>query len=517
MEKMIIVEDGREERRITCKESESILEAMQRQGVYLSAFCGGRGTCKKCRIQLVSGEIPVTDTERKGLGEAQIKEGVRLACQAYPKTDCRIRLQGQKDAAFQVVGEEKSRSRQKESGYVIAADIGTTTLAMTLAGKDTGNCYESYTGINHQRAYGADVISRIQASNQGKKEELQACIRRDLLEGIKALVKESGLEKSQVEGVYLSGNTTMGHLLLGFSCQHLGIYPFQPVDIGRITKSFSEVFGEEFLSCPVTLLPGISTYVGGDILAGLLSCGFGQKEETALLVDLGTNGEMALGNRKKILTASTAAGPAFEGGNISWGMGSVQGAICQVEIRPSGTEIKTIGDRPPRGLCGTGVIETAAELVKAGLADETGKLSEEIFQEGFVLGKNPEGRDIVFTQKDMREIQLAKAAVRAGIETLLLRYGISYEQVTKVYLAGGFGFHMDLEKAMGIGLLPEAFQGRVQAVGNSSLAGAVKYALSQEAKEEAQRILEASKEVELSADPQFNEFYMEHMFFEENI
>ena len=268
-------------------------------------------------------------------------------------------------------------------------------------------------------------------------------------------------------------------------------------------------------ACPVILLPGISTYVGGDILSGLLSCGFDEKEPTALLVDLGTNGEMAVGNQNRILVTSTAAGPAFEGGNISCGMGSVAGAICNVDLTDGTTKVQTIGNKPPEGLCGTGVIETVSELVKEGYVDETGHLEEPYFKSGFPLGTNSRGETITFTQKDVREIQLAKSAVRAGIETLLKRFGAGYEDVDAVYLAGGFGFHMSQKKAVSIGLLPKELEKKLVTVGNSSLAGAVRYLTDETAPERCAKILDRASEVELSTDSAFNEFYMDYMYFEE--
>jgi uncharacterized 2Fe-2S/4Fe-4S cluster protein (DUF4445 family) len=232
------------------------------------------------------------------------------------------------------------------------------------------------------------------------------------------------------------------------------------------------------------------------------------------LIDLGTNGEMAIGNRDRILVTSTAAGPAFEGGNISCGMGSVKGAICSVNIADGNVSCGTIGDKAPIGLCGTGVIETVYELMKNELIDETGMLDEDYFDDGFVLAKTPEGEDISFTQKDVREIQLAKSAVRAGMETLILRFGVGYEDIDRVFLAGGFGYKMNLEKAIGIGLLPEELRDKISAVGNSSLGGAVVYLTEEDAPQRIEHIVELSEEISLATDKDFNQFYTDYMFFE---
>ena len=356
------------------------------------------------------------------------------------------------------------------------------------------------------------MISRIQASVNGKKQELQQSIRRDLAEGILALLQRREENLDQVKKVAVSANATMGHLLMGYDCDTLGVYPFTPVNTGFIRGTMEEIIGIKSRA-QVVLLPGISTYVGGDIVSGLYACGFGRSDEICLLIDLGTNGEMALGNRKKILATSTAAGPAFEGGNILWGTGSIPGAICSVEIENTETKIQTIGGKTPAGICGTGVVEMVAALVKQELVDVTGLLDKSYFDGGFPLAKNGKGKMIVFTQKDIREIQLAKVAVRAGMETLFFKYGVSREQVSKVYLAGGFGYRLDAKKAVAIGMLPGELEDRIQPVGNSSLAGAALY-LQEKSSEKAMRdLLGVSEETQLMSGGKFNAYYMDAMMF----
>jgi uncharacterized 2Fe-2S/4Fe-4S cluster protein (DUF4445 family) len=294
----------------------------------------------------------------------------------------------------------------------------------------------------------------------------------------------------------------------------LGEYPFTPVNIDLIEGTYKEILADDYLQASMRIVPGISTFVGGDITAGLFSCNVDQQEEYSLLIDLGTNGEMALGNKDKIIVTSTAAGPAFEGGNIEWGVGSLEGAIAGVKIVDGKAEVRTIGDKAPIGICGTGVIETVAELIKAELVDETGCLDDDYFDEGYPLAETENGEEIVFTQQDVREVQLAKAAVRAGIETLFLRYGITKEQISHVYLAGGFGFKLDCQKAVEIGMIPAELAERIEAVGNSSLGGAIKCLLSEEGWMRVERIGKASEEINLSADKDFNQFYMDYMYLE---
>ncbi|MDF2513644.1 MAG: hypothetical protein K0S04_3510 [Herbinix sp.] len=504
-----------------------LLKALLAQGIYVSAACGGKGTCGKCKIRVVAGELEITSSDRAKFSEKELEQGYRLACKAYPRSACTLRIVSGDEADFEVVSEivqgvqginavseagEISDQTQKE--YAFAIDIGTTTVAISLVNLVTKQIEKTYTTINKQRAYGADVISRMKASMEGRKDELRQSIRKDLLGGIKSLIEEYQLDKDCIHKIIIAGNTTMGHLLLGYSCETLGVYPFTPVNIDRIEVTFSEVFAEDYLTAQVIILPGISTFVGGDIVAGLLSCGFVKKEKPCLLIDLGTNGEMAIGNKDKILVASTAAGPAFEGGNISCGVGSIAGAICNVRIE-EGASFHTIGDKPPIGICGTGVIELASELLKAELIDDTGLLCEEYFDTGYILAKDDQGNDITFTQRDIRELQMAKSAIRAGAETLMLRYGVGYDEIDQVYLAGGFGYKVNLEKAIHIGLLPEELDGKIAAIGNSSLSGAIHYLVEEEAPRWTEHIKTVSSEVHLSNDPDFNDLYIEYMAFVE--
>ncbi len=513
---------------VLAEEGKNLLEQLREAGIYISAACGGKGKCGKCKVRMTMGATEATEADCRFLEEAELAAGWRLACLSYPAADCTLEIVSDDESEFEVVAEH--REEQQEHGAAagacaIAVDIGTTTLAIQLVERESKRLLHTVTGINHQRAYGADVISRIQTSNDGKGAELTESIRQDLLRGIGRLLLEYPVEPEQIGAVAIAGNTTMGHLLMGYPCETLGVYPFTPVNIETISLPFEDLFQEQLtqageqeicrrIRAEVTLLPGISTYVGADISAGLLSCGFDRLEEPCILIDLGTNGEMAIGNKDRILVTSTAAGPAFEGGNISCGMGSVPGAICKVRIQDNGAEVATIGDKPPVGLCGTGVIETVCELLEQELIDETGMLEEDYFDDGYELARTPEGEPIVFTQKDVREIQLAKSAVRAGVETLMRRYGVTPGEVCHVYLAGGFGYKIDLAKTIAIGMLPEEFAEKTTAVGNSSLGGAVEYLAGPEAGRRLMQIVERSTEIELSSDKDFNQFYTDYMFFE---
>lgn len=511
----VIVRQASRTEKIFVREQESLMDALIRQDYAVHAACGGKGRCGKCGVQILRGDVPASEADRQVLSQEELQTGWRLSCAVYPQEELEIALQEENRTGFDILTEHGARYTAAAVGdgaYTIAVDIGTTTLAMELL--CGGRVMQTASMVNSQRIYGADVISRIEASTSGKKRQLQDCIRKDLKEGISELLAKGGIGPEQLQRIAVSGNTTMVHLLMGYDCDTLGVFPFQPVTLDFICGSGRDILG--FDAAQATVLPSISTFVGGDIVAGLYSCGFHASEKICLLIDLGTNGEMALGNRERILVTSTAAGPAFEGGNITWGMGSVNGAICSADYHGDELCLGTIGGGPPAGICGTGVVELAASLADKGIIAETGTLCDEFFSSGVPLADTSDDRTIVFVQKDIRELQLAKAAIRGGLETLLLKYGVKKEDVDTVYLAGGFGYRLDTAKAIRIGMLPIEFAGRIQAVGNSSLAGVEQYLLTEGAEEDLRRIVRLSEEINLGAEKMFNDFYTDAMFFEES-
>lgn len=507
----IAVKNGEKDRLIRTETGRNLLHALREHKIALSAVCGGRGTCGKCKVRFLQGATTPAKEDETFFTEEELAQGFRLACRACPEEDCVIQIEPDREDFFIPVDDEpkEKEDRQQDAGECgIAVDIGTTTIALELVELSEGKVLDVYTAMNRQRAYGADVISRIEASNSGKGEALKKSILEDLALGIRKLTEKSG---KQATRMVISGNTTMIHLLMGYSCETLGVYPFTPVNIDTIHTTYEELFGDSSRRMEIVILPGISTYVGGDITSGLYQLEFFKRERPSLLIDLGTNGEMAIGNREKILVSSTAAGPAFEGGNIKCGTGSIPGAVCGVTIQNKKAYLTTIGGKEPAGICGTGVVETVYELKKEELMDETGLLDEAWFENGFPLD---EEKNIRFYQKDIREFQLAKSAIRAGAETLILEYGISYDEIEHIYIAGGFGHQISIPKAVGIGLFPEECKDRIEAVGNTSLKGACQYLLDPQAASAAGEILERSREISLSDNKRFQDFYMEHMYFE---
>lgn len=494
---------------------QTLLEIFRNENVYIDAICAGRGTCGKCKVQFLEGCPISTKEDENFFTEEEVANGWRLACKAIIQRECVVSIEMSGEEKYAVVTEYASERKPQQSAeksyYGIAVDIGTTTIAMQLLELHSKTIEDTYTAINRQRSYGADVISRIQASNEGKKEKLRQSILEDLEQGIEELHSRNHVT---VKEIGISGNTTMISLLMGYSCEGLGAYPFTPVNIDAVEADYFTIFGNHRHTCKLRILPGISAFVGGDITAGLLACGFDRKEKVSILVDLGTNGEMAIGNQDKIFVTSTAAGPAFEGGNIICGTGSIPGAISHVTYKNNGFELETIGNQEASGICGTGVIDITYELLKQKLIDETGLLNDKFFEDGILLAKSKES-EIRFYQKDIREIQLAKAAIRAGLETLLVNYGVGYDEIDDIYIAGGFGYKMDIDKAIGIGLFPKACKNKLKAIGNSSLKGNLIYLTEKDAKERMRKITQLSEEVSLAASSTFYELYLQHMCFSE--
>lgn len=474
----------------TKQHNENLLDLLRYQGGYIPAYCGGKGICGKCKVRFMKNAPEPTENEKTFFSKEELENGWRLACESEVNGKIELELSLYDEESMEVETGFYGSSVQQ---YDVAVDIGTTTIEASKIDKNTKKVTNTVTSVNNQRMFGADVISRIEAANNGRGEQLQGLILND----IEKLLHKLEISKEDTK-VIISGNTTMEHLLQGYSCKMLGIAPYEPVDISL----------HEYEN--MTILPGISTFVGADIVSGIIATGMNQSDSISILVDVGTNGEMAIGNKDRILVASTAAGPAFEGGNIAHGMAGIKGAIDTVTIDDGEASITIIGGGKPIGICGSGVLEVTYELLKNELIDETGLLEDEYFDAGFPLST-----DVTFTGKDIREVQLAKSAIRTGIEILIKEYGITYKEIDKLYLAGGFGQHINIKKAVGIGLLPEGLKEKVVAVGNTSLAGAVLYATNSSLGVQFEAVAKTAKEISLAENRAFNDLYMEYMFFPE--
>lgn len=382
----------------------------------------------------------------------------------------------------------------------VCIDIGTTTVVFELVTEE--GVLNTYKTVNPQRRFGIDVLSRIEAANRGRGGELASMIQYTLLSGYNEVTRGLG----DADRIVIAANTAMVHLMMNYSCASLGVKPFTSAHLEPLTLSFDKI-AEGAPAVDTFVMGGISAFVGGDIVSGLYMCDFDLSEKINVFIDLGTNGEMAVGNRERILVASASAGPAFEGGRISCGTGSVDGAVCSVDLEKG--KLRTIGGkRPPSGLCGTGIIELCSELLEHGIMDRSGLLCDDCFTDGFKVAE-----DVVFTQSDIRQVQMAKSAVRAGLETLMHEYGVNASDIDTVYIAGGFGYGLSVKKACSIGILPPEFKTKAKAVGNSSLGGGVKLCSESEGRERLNNIQRISKEISLAENKEFGKMYIDFMNF----
>ncbi|ACM59560.1 uncharacterized 2Fe-2S/4Fe-4S cluster protein (DUF4445 family) [Caldicellulosiruptor bescii] len=406
--------------------------------------------------------------------------------------------------------------------FGLAVDIGTTTVVCYLVDMIKKRVVDFYSFVNPQKKFGADVISRIDFARE--KEEglfiLQKEILNSLNRALKILTQKNLISQDDIYVTVFVGNTTMLHLLLGVDPQTIAVSPFVPIFTENIIAKPNELGLEINSEGAVKILNSISAYVGADIVAGILSIRMHKSPKVSLLLDLGTNGEMVLGNNQFLIACSTAAGPAFEGVNISCGISAVEGAVDSVKIEEGRIHFTTVGQKPPLGICGSGIVDAVFYMLKEGIIDETGRfciqndtyksyMKEVNNQQAFFITDS-----IYITQKDIREIQLAKAAISAGIKTMIKHAKITEDDIENVYLAGGFGNYINPKSAVGIGIIPRKLKDKIVSVGNSAGAGALLALLSKKMEFEAQEIVKKVDYIELSNSQEFNQFFVESMIFE---
>ncbi len=455
-----------------------LADALCAGGFTVPAACGRRGTCGKCSVRLINGSF----------GNEEAKNGMIRSCRAVICENAEI---GVDFVSGGGLTDFSAEAKIKKDACGIAADIGTTTVAASLIKKD--GTVVSRSRLNPQSAFGADVISRIEACGKGALGELTRLIRTC----IAGLINELDPGKEAGELV-VSGNATMLHLFCGVSPESMGVSPFTPQFTDALFLSGKE------LGLPidkVTVLPSVSAFVGSDIVAGIYALGLHRAENRALLADLGTNGELVLSDRGRLFCTSTAAGPALEGACIECGAGGVPGAIDRVFSENGKLCFSTVGGAAPVGICGAGLTDAVALLLKENTLDESGYLENELR-----ICEN-----VYVSQQDIRQFQLAKSAVFSGIETLTEEVGIEAGQIDRLYIAGGLGYYINPESAFISGLLPRVAD--VKPAGNTSLQGALMCMGCPEAVEEMRKISRSCTLVDLGGNPEFGNRFMNNMFF----
>ena len=491
MAKLTIIRDGKSQE-FTFTAPLLLDNALEQAGFSIPRPCGGRGVCGKCAVTL---EGTVSDPN-----EAEQKAGTRLSCQAMLLGDAMVILaDSRKTEQIEVRGIDTPIELSPMEGRLGAAvDIGTTTLALKLYDLQSGAILGEAAMLNPQTSVAADVMGRISAAMDGQLAKMQ----QQIVDAIDSLLHnacgQAGKAEESVDKLVLTGNTTMLYLLTGRNPECLSHAPFKA---DTLFGNWDTILGKD------TYLPAcMNAFVGADITCAVLASGMTESSATSLLCDIGTNGEIALWKDGKLFVTSTAAGPAFEGAGISCGCGSVVGAIDKVWVDDGEVKAHTIGEANAVGICGSGLIDAIAAFLSIEEIDETGATESDDL---------PLRDGVVLEPRDVRAVQLAKAAIAAGIETLMESAGTSCDDIATLYIAGGFGSHLNVASAAAIGLIPAELADKVKVIGNASLSGSVRLLLNRESLKDAAAIAKNSSHVNLGGNPRFNEHYMEQMFFPE--
>jgi uncharacterized 2Fe-2S/4Fe-4S cluster protein (DUF4445 family) len=467
--------------------------------------CGGRGRCKGCKIKVLAGALPISEEEKQRLTVAELADGWRLACRGRAENDLKIEL-AQWEAA--ILTDDSLFAFTPREGWGVAIDLGTTTIVAQLIDLQTGHVLAVRAALNAQAKHGADIMSRVEFAVAGQGQRtLQNLARKQIGRLTRELLTAAAGVSGEVKSLVLVGNTVMHHLFCGLSLEPLSHYPFEPVSPGLQVFDAAKL-GWSLPGHPaVRFLPCLGSFVGSDILAGLLATKLHESERLGALIDLGTNGEIVVGNRERMLCASTAAGPAFEGARISMGMRAATGAISEVRVRDGGLQCHVLGNAAPRGICGSGLVDAVAAGLELGWISSKGRLAQ---GDSLALAG-----PVSLNQWDVRELQLAKGAIAAGLRILLEQWGATKHDLAQIFLAGAFGNYINHTSARRIGLLDFAAE-QVQPAGNTALLGA-KLALFRLPEQDGAypQILGKVKHVSLNEDARFQETFVEEMAFPE--
>ncbi len=577
-----------------------IFDAASWNGIAIDSTCGGHGTCKKCKVRIEDGAVPVSTVDPRAFSSDELREGWRLACRAPAREDLVVHvppLQTRPKAALVGVGrhvilrpavqkrhlvlEEPTLEDQRsdvmrvldaiddlepnvsldvlrtlgktlreaqfdvtavvcdeeliavEPGdttgrrFAIAFDLGTTTVVATLLDLETGQPAAVKSMLNRQQPYGADVISRVSATmlDEQALSALEARAHETLAQLAAEVVEEAGVDPAEVYEIVVVGNVTMVQLALGIDPEPLSMAPFI-VAAHDLPPATAKDFGVAVHPrAPAVIFPSLGAYVGADIVAGMLATGLVRDKRLRLFIDVGTNSEIALGSHDRVLATAAPAGPAFEAAQIRCGMRAAEGAIEGVKIAGDAIELQVIGDTDPVGICGSGLVDCVAELVGAGLLDHSGRFVPEETAAGMApalaerLTKIGEERvfmladKVYLSQRDVRELQFAKASIATGWHILMNELGVGPEDVSQVLLAGSFGAYLSPASAIRIGLVPRMALPRIVSAGNVASEGAKMAALSVRERAEARSLIAEVEYVELSGREDFNDMFIDELAF----
>ncbi len=457
------------EKLITVEKGTLLMEVLKENSTAVEHLCGGIGLCKKCTV-LVNGKQ-------------------ELSCKYIINEDIVVEETLKNEiSSFSGVSETGKSGKNN----CLCLDIGTTTLALALVSMDDFTVAKVITRTNPQRAFGADVISRIEYSMKNGQQKLNQSIISCVNQMISDILDEFKIEK--VNDMFVAGNTTMLHLFFNVDPSSMGQSPYTPTFIEKKTET-GQSLGIKKVE-KVTSLKNISAFVGADIVSGLGFIGMPKENKYNFLIDLGTNAEVVLFSKDKMLCTAAAAGPCFEGANIECGMSATVGAISFFDKNG----YKTIGEVEPKGICGTGLIDTIAYLIKQGIVDESGYMEED-----FYLSEN-----VYLSQKDIRQFQLAKSAVFSAVMALMNQANVSFDEIDTIYISGGFSTFINVDNAIVTGLLPSKKE-KIKAINNSSLSGLINSVIKND---DYSKMVENAKYIDLSKDKVFSDLFVENMMFE---
>lgn len=467
---------------VFARDGEDLLSVLRTAGLAPDAPCGGTGTCGKCTV-FVEGQAV-------------------CACKTRVSGAMTVTIPATKEETILTAGIFVSPARGK--GFALAFDIGTTTVAGFLLDGAAGKELAALARPNPQGSFGADVISRIRAALDGHMQALTDQIRDCVEELAQSLCQSADVAPTAIKTVSLVGNPAMVQLFLGICPENLAKLPFAPV-LTRAACEPAHIYIPSLREAKLQIVPHISGFIGSDTVACVLATQLHTLKEPALLVDIGTNGEMVMTDGKRLVACSTAAGPALEGAMIRWGMRAAPGAIDHVFLLDGMARCTTVGGEAPVGICGSGIVDAVAAALEMKKLDRRGKLLE-----GCDL---PLAGQVVLTQEDIRQVQLAKGAIAAGIELMAKRLELDVAQLRHVYLAGAFGSFLQPQSACRIGLLPNVPEDRILAVGNAAGSGAKLLALEGNALAKTEKLVQSIECLELAAQQAFPRCFAKHMCF----
>ena len=474
--------------------------------------CGGKGTCGRCKVKLLEGSLTKSAEQQQKLKKLELGDDWRLACYCNAEADITLEISQFENI---ILADNSTFDFKPQKGYGIAMDLGTTTIVIQLLDLENAQILDAEVAVNPQSKFGADLISRIQSCMDGKQEEMKNIIRDKIGKMIEVILQKHAVEISKVN---LVGNTVMHHIFAGLNVQPLSFYPFKSPDLATQHFTTKELDWNLSGNTDIRFYPSIGSFIGSDILAGIAATKMAERDEYSVLIDLGTNGEIVIGNKNKIICASTAAGPAFEGAKISQGMRATTGAVSSVKASPNPSErgesgdknliinksqfsCHVIGNTKAKGICGSGLIDAMAILLqqeKIGLFGEINSGYEKIEL----------APGVFLTQQDIREFQLAKAAIATGLQILLDQLKITFQDIDKIYIAGGFGNFLNIQNVIQTGLI-ETTEDKIVKLGNTALIGAKMFLFEDE--RFIQDILSKTTHINLEGEPGFQDIYVEKM------